>query len=144
MMRSNERGFTLVELVIAIVIVSTTAVTLVGLLAFISKTSAEGMARTQSADIANAYLNEILRQEFSSGNDDIDNYNGDVDYGVRDGSGNIVAGLENYRVSIAVQNPTFGPGTHNVPGNRTRLVTVTVTDPLGESVRLSGIRTRRP
>ncbi len=141
---SESRGFTLIELVIAIVIISTVAVTLVGLLAFISKTSAEGMTRTQSADIANAYLNEILRQEFSAGDDDIDDYDGDVDNGVRDGSGNLVEGFENYRVSISVRSQAFGPGTDNVPAARTRLVTVTVTDPLGETVRLSGIKTRRP
>jgi prepilin-type N-terminal cleavage/methylation domain-containing protein len=137
------RGFTLIELVISIVILSTIAVTMIGLPAFISRTSAEGLSSTQSAIIANAYLQEILRQEFSGANNDIDAYNGRVDTGARDGSNNLISGLENYRVQIAVQRVSFGPGVNNVPANATRLVTITVTDPMGEWVRLSGLRTRR-
>jgi prepilin-type N-terminal cleavage/methylation domain-containing protein len=137
------RGFTLIELVIAIVILSMITVTMVGLLAFISRTSAESLTSTQSAIIANAYLQEILRQEFSGASDDIDAFNGRVDTGARDGSNNLIPGLENYRVQIAVQHLSFGPGTNNVPASATRLVTITVTDPMGEWVRLSGLRTRR-
>ena len=136
----RARGFTLIELVIAIVVLSTIGITMVGLLAFISRTSAEGLTSTQSAIIANAYLQEILSQEFSGSDDDIDGYDGRVDTGARDGAGNTISGLENYRVQIAVQHVSVLPG---VPASATRLVTVTVTDPMGDTVALSGVRAER-
>src|SRR5690606_19079683 len=71
----SQRGMTLIELVVAIVVISMAAGTIIGLLAFMSRSSAEGMARVQSAAIANAYLQDILRRDF----DTVDGFDGRVD-----------------------------------------------------------------
>jgi prepilin-type N-terminal cleavage/methylation domain-containing protein len=52
MNRNQTRGFTLVELVVAIVVISMAGTTLVGLLTYMSKRSAEEMTRSQSAALA--------------------------------------------------------------------------------------------
>jgi type II secretory pathway pseudopilin PulG len=144
MTRGRNSGVTLIELVIAITLISMTAATIVGLLSFMSRGSAEGMVATQSAQIASAYLKRILAEEFRGTTDDITPYNGDVYLGVEDALGNPVVGLENYRVAVTVSRPTLSAGTDSVSGNDTRLVTVAVTDPIGGVTRLSGVRTRRP
>jgi hypothetical protein len=135
---------TLIELVIAITLISMTAATIVGLLSFMSRGSAEGMVATQSAQIASAYLNRILAEDFRGTTDDITSYNGDVYSGAEDALGNPIVGLESYRVVVTVSRPPLSAGTDSVSGNDTRLVTITVTDPVGGITRLSGIRTRRP
>ncbi len=132
----SQRGMTLIELVVAIVVISLAAGTIVGLLAFMSRSSAEGMARVQSAAIANAYLQDILRRDF----DDVDGFDGRVDSQALDAFDNPVAGFENYRVAIDVSSS----GIANLSSTDARIVTVTVTDPLGELVRISGFKARYP
>ncbi len=132
----SEHGMTLIELVIAIAVISMAAATIIGLLGFISRSSAAGMTRAQSTTVANAYLQDILRRSF----DDVDDFDGRIDHGVVDALGNTIAGLENYTVAIDVSSA----GIANLSSNDAHLVTVTVTDPLGESVVLSGFRARHP
>lgn len=136
MNRRPQRGMTLIELVVAIVVISMAAGTIVGLLAFMSRNSAEGMARVQSATIANAYLQDILRKSF----DDVDDFDGRVDDGALDAFGNPIAGFENYTVTIDVGSSGIG----NLSSADARVITVTVRDPLGELVRISGFKTRHP
>lgn len=131
-----QRGMTLIELVVAIVVISMAAGTIVGLLAFMSRSSAEGMARVQSAAIANAYLQDILRRDF----DAVDGFDGRVDDEALDAFGNAIAGFEDYTVAIDVSSSSIA----DVSSADARVVTVTVTDPLGELVRISGFKTRYP
>ena len=103
-MRRAQSGVTLIELVIAIVVIATAAATLVGLLAYMSRNSAEGMSRAQSAAIANAYLNEVLRAQFDASEDDIDGYDGRIDVGARSALGTVPDELQSYTVAIDVAN----------------------------------------
>jgi MSHA pilin protein MshD len=149
----SQRGGTLIELVLAIVIITATAGTIVGLLGAMSRSSADAMMQSQSASIANAYLNEILGQSFSdpdgtpdfgrNNTDDIDDYaRADVlpDTTVRDRDGNAVASLSSYSVAVFITQP----GLNGIPNADTRLVRVEVTNPLNEITPLSGFRTRSP
>ena len=57
---SSTHGFTLVELLVSIVIVSIAASTILGVLSMTTAGSADPMIRHQAAAIAEAYLEEIL------------------------------------------------------------------------------------
>ena len=146
--RQNNRGFTLIELIVAMVIIS---VALAGILAVINLTtshSADPVLRRQSIAIAESYLEEISlksvvdpdgvgevgRAQF----DNVADYNDLNDNGARDQNNNAIAGLGGYRVAVTVQATNFGPDGNKVAGLR---IDVTVTDPAGESLTLSGFRT---
>ena len=135
-MRRGATGFTLVETVIAIVILSAAGITLIGVMARMAETSAEGLARTQAIAIARSSIDAIMAQPSF---DDIADFDGEEHSGARDAYGNVIPELSNYHVEVDVQSVNFdGIGTGDA-----RLVTVTVTDPLNRDVVLSGLRTRR-
>lgn len=142
--RPRQRGVTLVELVVSIVVIS---VGLAGVLLAVNRNtvaSADPMVRQQSVAIAEAYLEEVLTKEFAPGPgatratfDDVNDYNGLSDAGARDHTGTPIPGLEAYNVQVAVTPQAL----HDVAAADAVLVTVTVTGPLGSSVRLGGYRT---
>lgn len=151
-MRSRARGFTLVELVVAIVIIGSAGGTLIAMLAATSQRSAEQMIQTQCANIANAYLSEILSTSFNDpdglpeagrGNfDNVDDYAGLVDAGAVDRFGNTMANLRDYTVTVTVSQPAASLGA--VPTAETRLVEVDVDHMSRDCVVLSGFRTLHP
>ncbi len=139
------RGVTLVELVVAMVVIS---VALGGVLLVMNYTtmhSGDPMLRHQAIAIAEAYMEEISLKSYTDPGgppetgrgdyDDVADYNGLSDTGARDQSGTPVAGLGSYDVSVSVVSQSFGsPGTSGLK------ITVTVTDPAGESITLTGYR----
>lgn len=138
MMRSHAKGFTLIETVIAIVILSTAGITLIGVLARMAQTSAEGLAHTQSIGIAASYLDHILSRPNLN---DIDDFDGEVHTGAEDAFGKAIPEFQDYSVEVDVRDNV---SLHDIGGSAdVRLVTITVTDPLGRRVVLSGFRTRR-
>jgi len=109
-----QHGVTLIELVISMLIIS---VALVGILSVINLTtrhSADPLLQRQALAIAESYLEEITAQAYSGGAstgrahfDDVDDYHGLNDSGVRDQNGNAVAGLSQYTVSVSVAAVTL-------------------------------------
>lgn len=149
MIPQSQRGATLIELVIAIVVITAAAGTIVGLLATMSRNSASVMTQAQSASIANAYLNEIIALPVANpdgpnpraGTNSVDDYPGCLtDDLVRDRKGNLVANLSSYRVNVFVSQQVF----NGLAASDVRQVEVVVTDPLGELTRLRGYRTDHP
>lgn len=156
----QQRGATLIELVVAIVIITSAAGTIVGLLAFMSKTSADALVQSQSTSIASAYLDEIMALPIADPNgtadagriqaDNIDDYlnlGGNIvlpDTLVRDRAGNLVAGLGNYRVAVLIQQQGWPAPGANIPAANLRLIQVTVTDPMGNDTVLRGVKTLHP
>ncbi len=149
-MRNRSHGATLVELVIAIVVVAIAVASVLGLLSEISVRSAAGMRATQAGSIASAYLDEALSKAFTDpdllpevgpqNQDDVGDYNY-VDNVERDFQGNAIAGLGQYQVQISTAGPAgvqLGVAPNATPAIR---VTVTVTDPTGATTRLEGFRT---
>lgn len=136
-MKYRACGFTLIETVVAIVILSTAGITLIGILARMAESSAEGLARTQSLSIARSYIDNILGQ---ANFNEVDDFDGQVHDGARDAYGNVIPELSNYRVVVDVRNLGFD----GIASGNSRFVRVTVTDPLGRQVLLSGYRTNRP
>lgn len=146
----TQRGVTLVELLLSIVIVAIAASTILGLLAATTGGSADPMLRHQAAAIAEAYLEEILLKSFDdpdgadgegarSAFDDLDDYDGLSDAGARDQFGNAIAGLGAYTVDVTVSpSAALGP----VPAGDTLRVDVVVSRGSDLSLVLSGYRSR--
>ena len=152
---SNKRmaGVTLVELIIAIVIVG---VALAGLVAAYNRAniaSADPLITQQKLAIAEATMEEVMLKPFPRATDireaarpqfnDTDDYQGYGPTAIVDVNGGAIAGLERYRVQVAVDQPGAGgvPAIGGVPAGEARRIRVTVTGP-GEAIVLTGWRTK--
>lgn len=143
----NHSGVTLIELIVAMVVVSIALAGVLMVINFTTLHSADPVLRHQAIAIAEAYMEEITLKNFTDpdadgeGNralyDDVDDYNGLTDNGARDQNDNAIAGLGGYTVTVAVQNQNYGPAGGQVAGLQ---IDVTVTDPAGESLTLTGFR----
>jgi MSHA pilin protein MshD len=144
----TQRGVTLIELVVAIVIVGLAATALLGGMGMITQRGAEAMARQQAVAIAEAYLEEIVLQPVAAPSgggtptsrasfNDEDEYNGLSDVGAYDQYGNAIPNLTGYNVSVTVAQTTALTG---ISAANARQINVTVTDPNGVSVVLTGYR----
>lgn len=149
---SPQDGLTLIELILFIVIVGVALAGVIGAFVFTTKTSADPMVRKQAIAVGESLLEEIMLKSFSNppggftgpptqGNrpffDDVGDYNGFSTTGIYTVDGTPVPGLANYSVSVTVAAVPWG----GIPASDVRLVTVTVTDPSGQTVTLSGYRT---
>lgn len=122
---SRQRGATLVEMVISIVIISVTVTAVMMVITQVSRSSADPMVRTQATAIAQAYLDEILVQaldepdgaesggpesgETRANFDDVSDYHGlDDNAGARDQTGALIAGLDAYNVNVSVTTTMLG------------------------------------
>jgi MSHA pilin protein MshD len=117
----TERGMTLIELVIAIVVVAIAVSAILGVLSRNVEHSADAMIMSQAVSIAEAYMEEVSLKAFADPDgidgealradfDDADDYAGLVDNGAYDQFGNAIAGLAGYTVSVAVGPSTALPG----------------------------------
>jgi len=137
----QQAGMTLIELIIAIVVVSIAVLSMLALLSSVASHSADALIRTQSIGIAQSYLDEILGTRFSPGGsagtrasyDDIHDYAANPDTLPRMRNGAAMTGLNQYRVAVATANANIG----GVAGTE---ITVTVTSPTGMATVLRGFR----
>jgi len=141
----HQRGVTLVELVVAIVVISVAGAALAGTLAYLNGTGNTSILQAQAQSIANAYLNEIVAKRFVADGveasrdqyDDIFDYNGLDDATARDESGNAAG---NFRVRVAV----VAGALNGIPAADVRRIDVTVDYGNAWTVVASGYRTRYP
>jgi MSHA pilin protein MshD len=130
----RERGMTLIELIMAIVVIGICVASVLALLSTIAVRSASALNRTQATSIASSYLEIILAQPYNN----IAAYNGIDRPGPLDEDGAPVAGLERYRVQVTAGTATLGAGADAAQAMR---VDVTVTDPTGVATSITGYRT---
>jgi MSHA pilin protein MshD len=150
---TRQRGMTLIELVIAIVIIGIASAALYSAMASITGRSADPMLRQQSLSIAEAYLEEIELQAFPAATgscdgaaasaarptfDDVCDYDGLSDAGATNASGATIAALANYQVSVTVTPQAW----NGLAANDVLYIEVTVRDPAGQGLVLGGYRTR--
>jgi MSHA pilin protein MshD len=150
-MRGNrERGVTLIELVVSIVVIAIAASAVLGVLASSVGRSADAMVLSQAVSIAEAYLEEIALKPFADPDgadgetlrtdfDDVDDYDGLVDVGARDQFGVALAPLAQYTVTVSVAPSA---ALASVPSADAQRIDVRVTYPPNVTVALSGYRTR--
>ena len=148
---SIHKGFTLVELIVLIVVISAA---LVGVLIVFQNTvrsSADPQVQKQAIAIAEALLDEILLTSYDplpgtgsrASFDDVDDYAGySTAGGMKDIQNVLIAGLGAYNVTgitvaTVVLNDSGGVLT---PVSEAKLVTVTVTGPAGFAISLDGYR----
>lgn len=143
----NQKGVTLIELVITIVVVGIAVAGILAVFTLTTGKSADPMVQRQAIAVAEAYLEEILAKPFSdpdgvSGEtdrdlfDDVLDYDGLTDSPPQNQSGVNVAGLNDYRVNVLV---VTGANLGNPAVNAHRVV-VRVTHPANGTVELVGFR----
>ena len=149
MLSACERGVTLIELVISIVVVAIAASAVLGVLARSAETSADAMVISQAVSIGEAYLEEITLKPFVDPDgvdgeasraafDDVDDYDGLVDVGARDQFGNPMPGLAGYTVRVTVSPSAALAG---VPGTDAERIDVRVSFPPSVDLTLSAYKT---
>lgn len=153
----TQCGISLIELIMFIVIISVALIALLSVLNVTTKNSTDPLLRKQALAIAESLLEEVQLQNFSNPDggftvigtaipddrasfDDVFDYNSFATAGIfpADGSAIAVAGLGNYSVGVNVVNPPAAWGT--IPANDVAQITVTVTDPSGQSLQAVGYR----
>ena len=143
-----QRGVTLVELVISIVVISVALTGVLSAIVYANRFSAEPMIRQQAIELAQSKLEEVLLRSFlETGNGDSCPPNdGDFD-NVCDFDGAVetpAAPLDDYTVSVTVDDTdTLGVGGTQLQGagDEVLRVDVTVTHDSGASITISGYRT---
>jgi MSHA pilin protein MshD len=147
--RLRQHGFTLLELVFFILIVSIAVAGITQVYAVTAQSSADPMRRKQALTIAEGLLDEIELHAFSppaaaytgtnrSLFDHVSAYNGYTSQGVYAVDGQPVTGLSGYDISVTVVAPSAPIG--GVSTNAIWQITVTVTDATGGEVILTGYR----
>ena len=147
----RSRGFSLVELIIAIIIMSVGLAGLMSVIPLAIRTSADPLIGKQALTIAEGMLNEVSAKPFSNPAsgftgaatqanraffDNVADYNGYSSTGAYSMSGVApIAGLGSYDVTVTVAGTALGAAT----AADCWLITVTVTHP-GGTVSLSGYR----
>jgi MSHA pilin protein MshD len=135
--KQHIRGFTLMELVLVIVILGLGAVSFLILVNQTARHSIDPMLRQQAHAVAQSYLEEVLLNAFCDPDlstdcpafctgannactactaaeanrslfDDVCDYDGIADAGARDRADNPVAGLEDFNVSVSVDDGSDG------------------------------------
>jgi MSHA pilin protein MshD len=150
MRSTRERGVTLIELVVSIVVIALAAGAILGVLARSAETSADAMVLSQAVSIAEAYVEEITLKPFVDPDgvdgevgranfDDVDDYDGLVDAGARDQFGNAIPALAAYTVRVTVSPSGALTG---IPGTDAERVDVRVTFPPSVDFTLSAYKTR--
>ena len=116
---NTQRGVTLVELIVSMVIISIALTGVLVVMNFTVSHSADPVIQHQAIAIAEAYMEEITLQAYrdpgggtESGRadfDDVDDYNGLHDVGARNqiSPDDPISGLENYTVDVEVEDVTL-------------------------------------
>ncbi len=120
----NQQGIGLLEVIIAIIILSIGAVSIFPLMIQIATHSIDPILQQQANAIAQSYLEEILSQRFSDPNqtelgsaepgeiratfDDVQDYKSLPDSVVRDYSGATLSALNDYAVTVNINNDVLG------------------------------------
>lgn len=153
---SRQRGVSLVELLMFMVIVSVAVMGILQVMTRVTGSSADPMLRKQAIAIAESMLEEVELKLFTkpaggfAGPFDMANranFDTVADYaglttagaGISSASTGLpIANLGAYNFIVTVVPVALGA----VPAVDSALITVTVTDPLGNVVQISGYRTR--
>ena len=129
-MTRSQRGMTLVELVITIVIIGIAAAALFSAMASITGRSADPMLRQQSLYIAESYLEAITALPY----DQLSSA-AQPPAPPQDVNGNPIGELASYSVEVVVDNTA---SLNEVDATR---IDVSVKDPAGQTLTLTGYRT---
>ena len=155
----SQAGLTLIELIIAMTVIAISVSGIVQIFAGIVRYSGDPMQRQQANAISEAYLEEIMLQQYLDPDlatvcppnegardlyDNVCDYDGLNDNGARDQTGAVIPGLASYQVQVNVDQTTatlVGVSATLNNSNDVLRIDVTVTPPLGDSFVVSAYRT---
>ena len=151
MSSARQRGFTLIELIIFIVVVGAGLAGILSVMNTVVKSSADPLVRKQTIAIAESLLEEIVQKEyakptgstangFAAGGarasyDCVDDYNTYNAATIVDLNGNAAAGLTGYSVASVSVVPTTA-----LTGVAAKKITVTASGPGSTSIALTAYR----
>lgn len=137
---NRQRGVTLVELIVAIVVIAMAGSALISTLSYLAGTSGTTLRQAQAQAIADAYLAEITGKSFA----DPDGIDGEANRAqfddVNDFVGFTAPEPGNFLVSVAVNAGTLT----NIPNNAVWRVDVSVAYDSNASAVATGYRTNHP
>jgi MSHA pilin protein MshD len=152
-MTAHQKGITLIELIIFMVIVGIAMAGIVSAINFNVQHSADPVVKKQALAIAESMLEEVTLQNFSDPDgganvveasrdlyDDIDDYDNYTRNGISsiNAPSTTIAGLEDYNVSVEIDPAA---DLNGIGSGKAKRITVTVTGPLNTTVILEGYRT---
>jgi len=151
--RHRQFGISLIELIMFIVIVSVAVAGILLVLNVTEKGSVDPLIRKQALAAAQSLLEEIELQDFNSAAGPttpvnqanrasqyhiVSDYQNFATTGIYTVNGIVpIVGLEKYNASVTVANAALD----GIAAGNALLITVTVTDPQGNSIQISGYRT---
>jgi len=152
--KATQRGFTLIELIIFIVVVSAGLAGILSVMNTVVKSSADPMLRKQSIAIAESMLEEVLLKDYINtlGKQSVQSVRAnwtmviDADgyytsTGITDPQNVPIVGLEKYNIAVTVALATAADNAQLAALTPAAYkVTVTVTDPGANTVTLVGYR----
>jgi len=156
----SEKGATLVELVITIVIISVAIAGVVGAFGLITGRSADPLNQTRAVALAQLYMDEILSRRYDEDTpnggvpratgcaigtdageteradyDDVDDYNAITNAEPENAEGTpLIADYDNFRISIAVECAGSEVG---LPNDDAKRIDLTVNDPSSQNYAFS-------
>ncbi|MFZ2300475.1 MAG: hypothetical protein WAW10_01235 [Gallionella sp.] len=143
---SFERGISLIELIMFIVILSVGLAGIMLAMDVSTKSSGDPVIRKQALTVAESLLEEIELQSFAvianaagrENYNDIFDYNGLAGAVTHANSSVAVTGLENYSITaqVAILSSSWG----GVPAASAAQITVTVNGPGGQSIEMAGYK----
>ena len=148
MNKRNEQGFTLIELVVSMVVISIAMTGVLMVMNFTTRNSGNPIVRQQALMIAEAYMEEITLKPFLDPQtwdpcpapeserrlyDNVCDYAGVFDQGAKDPDGNDIEGLGHYNVRVNIENAEIGPEGKSIGGLR---IGVNVSGPGNEVIYL--------
>ena len=153
---TKQRGVSLIELIMFIVIVSSAMVGILSVMNVVARNNADPVIHKQALAIAESMLEEIELQNFSKPTggyagpftpvnryqfDTITDYNGYTKTGIvaPDQAMTAIPGLAGYSVSVSV--PATLVAWNGIPAGSWAMITVTVTPPAGDKITSVGYRT---
>jgi MSHA pilin protein MshD len=147
-------GASLIEVLLAIIVISVGVVGLLGTSVFALRDSADPVLRKQALSIGESLLSEILLKDFNNPTggfsgaatpanrpffDDVLDYNGYASTGAFTVEGIAIPALSAYNVAVTVTGQSLGTGVDVANTTNSRLVTVTVSYPGGQ-IAIAGYR----
>lgn len=157
----TQRGATLVELVITIVVISIAIAGVVGAFALIAGRSADPLNHTRAVELAQLYMDEIITKKYDDASplggvptysggcnigpetgetrstyDDVDDYHGTTDSPPASAEGTL-AGYDGFTVSVTVSCAGSEVGQ---PNDEAKRIDLAITDPGGLSFGYAAYR----
>jgi MSHA pilin protein MshD len=158
-----QRGATLVELVMTIVIISVAIAGVIGAFALITGRSADPLNQTRAVELAQLYMDEIISKKYDNATpqggqppyvgscnigpdggetrasyDDVDDYNGISDSPPADADG-ALDGYGGFTVDVTVSCAGDDAGV-GLPADQAKRIDLTITDPGGQAFVFSAYK----